>query len=215
MTIKDFVNKKIAIAFTSPEQIKEFAKMCEGHELEMWRQDVDACEWMLMEPKLLFNGFTIHNNVVHFIYIKEKKMGRGLSWCGDSTGEIEMLVRAGWKIVPFDEFKRDEKNGIYTIIISCDGNDVTTAKMIINGKIVKETRAKRNPEDKFDFKIASNVAFDRLFERVKEEKDEDFYGCEDCIHGDEDEDFCININCRHAFRIPMNANKPDRFKKRH
>jgi hypothetical protein len=40
--------------------------------------------------------------------------------------------------------------------------------MIINGKEVKTAAAKRNPKDKHDWKMAANVAFDRLW--AKQEK---------------------------------------------
>ncbi len=48
------------------------------------------------------------------------------------------------------------------IIIDCDG-DITTARMIINGKEVKAARAKRNPDDPFNWKLAAYLAFNRLF----------------------------------------------------
>lgn len=50
----------------------------------------------------------------------------------------------------------------YQIIIACDG-DTTTARMIINGKEVKTAQAKRNPADKFNWKLAADLAFARLF----------------------------------------------------
>lgn len=57
----------------------------------------------------------------------------------------------------------------YQIIIECDG-DTTTAKMIVNGKEVKQATAKRNPADKANWRIGAQVAFDRLW--AKQEKPE-------------------------------------------
>jgi hypothetical protein len=66
---------------------------------------------------------------------------------------------------------------IYRIIIDCDGNN-TKAYMIINGKEVKTAAAKRNPKDKHDWKMAANVAFDRLWKKQEkpegQKKDGDF-----------------------------------------
>lgn len=55
------------------------------------------------------------------------------------------------------------KSPRYSITIECDG-DVTTAKMVINGKEVKTATAKRNPEDTFDWKVGAQTAFGRLWE---------------------------------------------------
>ena len=212
MNINDFVKEKIAIAFTSPKQIQEFANMCTGHNLKMSTTGLDACAWMLMGPDLLFDSCNGSNKVVHFLY--DFKNICGMSWCGDSESEIDMITSCGWNILPFEKF-RECADGIYTIVINCNGNDVTTAKMIINGKIVKETRAKRNPEDKFDFKIGSRIAFDRLFERVR--KDEEIEDCVYCAHFEKNSEYCRKINCRRAFARFETADfdkKPIMFKKK-
>lgn len=57
----------------------------------------------------------------------------------------------------------------YKIVITCDGK-TTEAVMKVNGKTVRESFARRNPEDKFDFKIGAEYAFNRLFEKKTEEK---------------------------------------------
>ena len=206
MNINDFVKEKIAIAFTSPKQIQEFAKMCNGHNLKMSMTGLDACACMLMEPKYLFNSSNGSNKVVYFVYDFNNVCG--MSWCGDSNSDIGALNRHGYNVVPFEKF-RERGDGIYTIVINCNGNDVTTAKMIINGKVVKETHAKRNPEDKFDFKIGSRIAFDRLFE-----KKNDHDGCLGCVHLDKEDAYCKTINCRGAFPPSQNEGKPDMYKRK-
>lgn len=54
----------------------------------------------------------------------------------------------------------------YKIIIECDG-DTTLAKMIVNGHTVKRVAAKRNPADKFNWRIGAQTAFNRLWEKKK------------------------------------------------
>lgn len=58
----------------------------------------------------------------------------------------------------------------YRIVIECDGGDITNAEMIVNGKTVRKSNAKRNPEDRFDFKVGAEYAFNRLFEKEEKEK---------------------------------------------
>lgn len=53
----------------------------------------------------------------------------------------------------------------YKIEIACDDNKVTTAKLIVKGKTVKEATARKHPDDKFDLKIAASIALGRLFEK--------------------------------------------------
>ena len=50
----------------------------------------------------------------------------------------------------------------YQILIDCDGT-TTTATMTINGKEIKTAIARRNPEDKFDWKKGAALAFERLW----------------------------------------------------
>lgn len=64
----------------------------------------------------------------------------------------------------------------YRITIESDG-DTTTAKMLVNGKEVKTTTAKRNPADKANWRIGAQTAFDRLWKRQeKPEKERSFRG---------------------------------------
>lgn len=61
------------------------------------------------------------------------------------------------------------KHRNYKIIIDCDG-DTTTAQMLIDGKAVKTAKAKRNPDDKFNWKMGAELAFNRLFGQEKTTK---------------------------------------------
>lgn len=246
MTIKDFIEKKVAIAFANVEQIKEFAKMCEGHNLVMSVDKTDAVEWMKNKPELLFDGITLFGGLTFgknkFVFLTydfaEAEMPGGLSWNGNDELNDPHITEKGWKIVPFEEFKKPAKRKFrcvgykrkeryFTIgkvyemhedgSITCDigftytncpeygeagvigflsewyefeevfedeekkldfthkieiyydGEKVTTARMIVNGKIVKEATSRRNPEDKFDFAKGATIAFNRLFAREKKE----------------------------------------------
>lgn len=165
MTIKDFIEKKIAIAFTCQKQMKEFAKMCEGYGMRMCRTGDDSVNWLLNNRNTLLpsNGRT---KFVHLAYnFHERGVDHGMSWSWNDTIEDEHYTDVGWKIVTFEEFKGKNPSVAYKIVIECDGNDVTNAKMIVNGKIVKSAKAKRNPIDKFNFVTGARLAFDRLFEK--------------------------------------------------
>lgn len=99
--------------------------------------------------------------------IPEKK--QWLTMCDGKTKEE--CEKEGWRIC--DEWcieKGEEKRTRYEIKISADG-DLTTAEMIVEGKIVKTATAKRNPADKFNFKTGAELAFTRLFAKKTKEKD--------------------------------------------
>ena len=71
-------------------------------------------------------------------------------------------------IIPIVEFSDifSEANFKYhpVITISCDGK-TTVAQMIKRGKIVKETSAKCNPKDDFNYQTGVKLAIDRLFSK--------------------------------------------------
>lgn len=187
VTIKDFIEKRIAVRTGTGENARKFLAMLEKANLT-WKTGDKATEFI---PDWFGEDCCI-------VYLNDR-----IEYC-----DLPFYKKHGFKIVEVDEF------GIvnnYEIKISLDG-DVTTAEMIVNGKVVKSAKAKRNPVDKFDFAIGAKLAFERLFER---EQKVEFEGCDSCIHSEEDEMYCVNINCRHAFPAGINENKPDRYKKSH
>ena len=95
----------------------------------------------------------------------------GLFVFEDHGSGLRLCIGANRKVpnVLYKDVIKNVKN--YTIIIDCDG-DTTTAKMIVNGKEVKAAQAKRNPADKFNWKLAADLAFNRLFGEKKAEKPE-------------------------------------------
>lgn len=68
-------------------------------------------------------------------------------------------------VVDFDQIEFPRSN-FYRIVIYCDGT-TTTATMTINGREIKTAIARRNPEDKFDWKKGADLAFDRLWNSQK------------------------------------------------
>ena len=58
------------------------------------------------------------------------------------------------------------KHPRYKIVIECN-DDFTTAKMYVDGQQVKGECAKRNPADKFSWRIGAQTAFNRLWEKKK------------------------------------------------
>ena len=58
------------------------------------------------------------------------------------------------------------KHPRYKIVIECN-DDFTTARMFVDGYPVKGEVAKRNPADKFNWRIGAQTAFNRLWEKKK------------------------------------------------
>lgn len=58
------------------------------------------------------------------------------------------------------------KHPRYKIVIECN-DDFTTAEMYVDGQQVKGECAKRNPADKFSWRIGAQTAFNRLWEKEK------------------------------------------------
>lgn len=69
-------------------------------------------------------------------------------------------------VVPLRLTDNPPKHPHYVIAIECTG-DITFAKMFVDDKLVKVTSAKRNPEDKFSWRIGAQTAFNRLWEKKK------------------------------------------------
>lgn len=150
-TMKDFINKNIVVR-VGQKHVKEFLEMCDKHGL-MWlngNKALDDIPKEYGESLSISLGFNRPNC---------------LEFCWDGWYADE-----GWKVVDFKDLVTTPR---YQIILECDG-DVTTAKMTINGKETKVATAKRNPEDKFDWKTGASVAFERLWEKIREKKDGEF-----------------------------------------
>lgn len=76
-------------------------------------------------------------------------------------------------VVDFDQIDFCPCKTSYQILIDCDGT-TTTATMTINGREIKTAIARRNPEDKFNWRKGAELAFERLWnsQRKAEKKPE-------------------------------------------
>lgn len=180
--VQKFVDEKIAIAFTNPKQIREFAEMIKPFNLNACSGP--AYDWLMRSAERLFDSPTFGKRAfVHLVYnFGAREFANKVLWSSNDTINEPHYLNKGWRIMSFGLFKnlyeimrmskgetlkmgkQDEK---YKIEIVCDGDKVTVAKMIINGNTVKTAKAHRNPTDKFNFRIGAEYAFDRLFARER------------------------------------------------
>ena len=79
----------------------------------------------------------------------------------------------GRNVVDFDQIDFCPCKTSYQILIDCDGT-TTTATMTINDREIKTAIARRNPEDKFNWRKGAELAFERLWnsQRKAEKKPE-------------------------------------------
>lgn len=180
--VQKFIDEKIAIGFASPNQIREFAEMIEPFNLNACAEP--AYDWLMRSAEHFFDHPIFGKHAfVHLAYnFKPWVFANKVSWSSNDAIDDPHYLNGGWHIMAFETFKnlgeivrmskgetlkigkQDEK---YKIEIVCDGDKVTVAKMIINGKTVKTAEAHRNPTDKFNFRIGAEYAFDRLFGKGK------------------------------------------------
>ena len=148
-TMDDFIAGKLVVRTGKGPNLEKFLDMCEKRGLK-WHSGLSAKKYV---PDLYGDEQTITYNLPEM---------NGLSF-----GYAAHSKRYGRKIIDFSELEPDEKNvKRYTILIECK-DDRTVAYMFVDGEKVKDTVAKRNPADKFNFRIGAQTAFDRLWERSK------------------------------------------------
>ena len=222
--VQKFIDEKIAIAFTNPKQIREFAEMIKPFNLNACGES--AYDWLMRSADQLFGSPTFGKHAfVHLVYnFRAWVFANKVSWSSNDTIDDPHYLNRGWRIVAFETFKNPDEimrmskgktlkmgkqEEKYKIEIVCDGDKVTVAKMIINGKTVKTAEARRNPKDKFNFRIGAEQVFARLFAK-KTEHD----GCDGCVWEHEDEEQCAARGCRNAFCYPENLKKPDKYAKK-
>ena len=96
--------------------------------------------------------------------------------CDENTGciyfqHVEYARSHGLIVVSIKDIV-DTHCPTHQIVIDFNDN-ITTARMLVDGEVVKETTAKCAPCDKFNFHTGAEVAFNRLWEKkMKEEKKE-------------------------------------------
>lgn len=150
-TINDFFAGKVDIRCKSNKQALLLLKECDKRGV-VWNNNLKATSTLPCMPVLEMNFFC---------------KGR----LTQSNGHDDRNV------VDFDQIDFCPCKTSYQILIDCDGT-TTTATMTINGREIKTAIARRNPEDKFNWRKGAALAFERLWnsprkaERKAEKKPE-------------------------------------------
>lgn len=145
-TMKDFREKRIAVRF-GQKHVKEFLRMCEEEGVQ-WSDSCKATEFVPVE-----HGSSL---IIALQQIRGEdvlRYGGYEAYAGNMT------------IVDFEDFEHQPAPA-YKITIECDGT-TTTARMEVNGREVKARQAKRNPADKFNWRVGAETAFARLWGEKK------------------------------------------------
>lgn len=145
-TMDDFIKNRIAVK-VNPGNINLFLDMCEKSGL-LWGDGKKATEHVPDHASYIFYDFP--------------GKAKSLAYARDDIGEFALEIEK-FKKIDFADIAHINR---YQIIIDCAG-DTTTARMVINGKEVKTAQAKRNPADKFNWKLAADLAFGRLLGEKK------------------------------------------------
>lgn len=184
-TFEDFKNTKIAVRISYKRQLVRFLDICDKYGVSFAAGNSGAKEWAFdwkhRDVVLIcrFDTLTWQYDDDHLpfdvrtcVYVNEI-----LSPAVEETGRIlNKFLPNGFpkdkpKPAPEDTSYKNvphTKLGYmrYKIIIECDG-DTTLARMLVNGHTVKRVAAKRNPADKFNWRIGAQTAFNRLWEKKK------------------------------------------------
>lgn len=123
------------------------------------------------------------------LYFMDNKTGS----CYVTTGMLKLRGRvvtikeaspSCYRIAEYPYFWTDDmfegKVNDKKIVIVVDGAE-TLANLYEDGKVVKRATAKCSPDDKFDFGIGAQLAFERLMDTTPKKKDEYYNGKVVCI----------------------------------
>lgn len=139
-SINDFFAGKVDIRCKNDKQKMAVLNECEKRGV-VWNNDKKAT-YHFPQDSVLEIGFYLNGKLTQ------------------SNGHAERNV------VDFDQIDFDPHEPSYQILIECDGT-TTTATMTINGREVKTAIARRNPEDKFDWRKGAELAFERMWNSQK------------------------------------------------
>ena len=151
-TMEEFIKGKFAVKVNA-NNCKEFLEMCAKHRLR-WVSGEKANEFI--------PNFDIESELA--IECEERRDGMGLVYVRAYV--MKVLEKYGMPFIDCKDFMGSNVHFGYQILIDCDGT-TTTATMTINGKKIKTAIARRNPEDKFDWRKGAELAFDRLWNGKK------------------------------------------------
>ena len=149
-TMEGFINGEFAVK-VNQKNCKNFFEMCAKHRL-CWASGEKANEFT---PD--FDTF----DAEIAIECEERSNGICLAY-----GRAYVIEKFGRLVIDYKDFMDLKDHQSYQILIDCDGT-TTTATMTINGREIKTAIARRNPEDKFDWKKGAALAFERLWNSQK------------------------------------------------
>ena len=151
-TMGEFIEGKFAVK-VNEHNCKDFLEMCAKRGLR-WVSGEKANEFI--------PNFDIESEIA--IECEERRDGMGLVYVRAYV--MKVLEKYGMPFIDCKDFMGSNVHFGYQILIECDGT-TTTATMTINGREIKTAIARRNPEDKFDWKKGAALAFDRLWDGKK------------------------------------------------
>lgn len=149
-TMKDFIEKKIAVTFANRAERIEFLKMCQKAGLR-W-----CGEMLPMDSFALGSGLDGHQIECGFGAKRDKNLTHSTAGCHKNEG---------WKIVPFSEFEREGTIGV----IKRNGDTITVHMGDLHGT------AKCSPDDRFDLYTGCELALRRALEVEKKEPEKPKY----------------------------------------
>ena len=143
-TMKDFIEKKIAVSFANREERIEFLKMCQKAGLR-WFNGRSAADSLAL-------GSFLDGKQIQCEFGDKQDKYLTHSTAGNHKNE-------GWKIVPFSEFEREKTIGV----IKRNGNTITVHIGDLHGT------AKCSPDDLFDLYTGCELALRRALGAEKKE----------------------------------------------
>ena len=149
-TMKDFIEKKIAVSFANREERIKFLKMCQKAGLRWCAGQLPTDGFALGS---LLDGLQIECGF-------GDKQNKYLTYSNVGSHKSE-----GWKTVPFSEFQPEETIGV----IKRNGNTITVHMGDLHGT------AKCSPDDQFDLYTGCELALRRALGAEKKEPEKPKY----------------------------------------
>ena len=151
-TMEEFIKGKFAVK-VNKNNCEDFLEMCAKHRLR-WGSGEKANEFIhhfdITEPEIAIHcEERFGKNEICLVY-----------------GRPYVIKKFGTPVIAYEDFMGSHAHPSYQITITCDGT-VTTATMVINDKKIKTAIARRNSEDKFDWRKGAQIAFNRLWDSQK------------------------------------------------
>lgn len=145
--IEEFKKGKTAVKFNDKKEVNQFMDICDGFGIA-WEDS----------GKTTDRSYT-NTHKVECVYFCRTDRSQGIL-----HGSEWARNKKGYKIVNFADINKSK-----SIHITMHANTVH-AILKENDKVIKRTKAVCNESDEFDFEHGARLAFDRLFNKVKEVK---------------------------------------------